>query len=126
MRHLGVILAGVLLAGCAASVSKQAHSIDIPDLERLESSSSYHHLSYLGSDQDFHYFCHFRCGKILMYETYYKVERYRLKLDRTFGLSEDDAYVVWPGTIAKAAAAIAEGATPPSERESKAKGPKTK
>jgi len=104
MRFLPLATICVAIAGCGG-IAEKAKITDVPHLESLEDSSSYRHLLYCGSDDQFHYFAHFWCGKILMHQTFYKVERCRLNLEKTFRLGEEERYVVWPGTIARAAAA---------------------
>jgi len=117
------VLACLLMAGCAGIVEK-AKTTDVSCLESFESDSSYHNLWYDGSDENFHYFTYLECSKILIHLHYYKIERSRLNLDRTFPLGEQDPYVVWPGTIARAAADA--GAAEPGEEVLKAGSTKAK
>jgi len=123
VRLLPLVLACLLIAGCAG-IAEKAKTTDLSHLESLESDSIYHNLWYDGSDDRFHYFTHFWCGKVLMHQAFYKVERYRLNLERTFSLGEEKGYVVWSGTIARAAAAG--GSTELGEKGPKAGATKAK
>jgi len=123
VRFLPSVLVCLLIAGCAG-IAEKAKITDVPHLESLEDSSSYRHLIYRGSDDHFHYFAYFWCGKVLMHQKFYKVERYRLNLEKTFELGEEKGYVVWPGTIARAAAGG--GSVEPGAKESKAGATKAK
>jgi hypothetical protein len=103
MRVVATLLPCFLLAGCAG-IPQKAKPTDTAHLESLESDSSYHHLVYHGSDEHFHYFRHFWCTKASMHQDFYKIERAKLNLEKTFPLDEGEPYVAWPGTIARAAA----------------------
>jgi len=103
MRVSAMLLACFLLVGCAG-IPQKAKPTDVAHLESLESDSSYHHLGYLGSDDDFHYFCHFWCTKVSMHQAFYKIECHKLNLEKTFPLDEGEPYVAWPGTISRVAA----------------------
>jgi len=68
------------------------------EIEKFESSSSFHHLIYVGSNSEFHYF-HVRDKTI----TKYKIPSTELEIENKFNLNpkSKECFVMWPGSIEK-------------------------
>src|SRR5437667_8012785 len=91
--YLITIWVTVTLCGCASS-----HTVSAELLIPLQSSSSYHPLFCVGSDDDYHYFSHLNAK----YWRYFRVPRSELSLDRTIRRGSGESEVMWPGTLEKA------------------------
>ena len=90
----------ILMFLVALSASCASHKkVDARDLIEYESSSSFHHLFYTGSDESYHYV--FRRGKVSFK---YKIPREQAAFDNEFPyLSEShEPVLLEPGTIEKA------------------------
>ena len=87
-----LLLFVITLGGCNSTELVKPKS-----LIKYQSSSSFHHLAYKGSDKNFHYFVH--SDKI---SSSYKVSRSNLNWKQEFPYnSGHKPSVVWPGTIEK-------------------------
>ncbi len=94
-RALWCLLCLLILAGCTATFSPgSAREISKDRLLQISESGKSDHLTYMGSDFNYHYVFDSRPGK----ERTYKVRVTDLKLANTFSLGED-YYVLLPWVI---------------------------
>lgn len=91
----GGVLIAVILAGCAATFSPGgAREVSRDRLLQISETGKSDHLTYMGSDFNYHYVFDSREGK----ERTYKVRVTELKLANTFSVGED-SYVLLPWVI---------------------------
>ncbi len=92
-RPILILLFAILLTGCATRIT----TTSVQRLVPLQTSSSYHPLWYVGSDDQFHYFSHLN----LKYYTGYRVPRSELAIPETFARDSGKSTVMWPGSLEK-------------------------
>lgn len=94
-RLLFALLAGPIVAGCAATFSvREAREVSRDRLLALSEQGTTDHIRYMGSDYTYHYIYDARPGK----ERSYKLRANSMKLRETFQLGED-SYVLHPWVI---------------------------
>ncbi|MGQ0636288.1 MAG: hypothetical protein ACT4QC_16865 [Planctomycetaceae bacterium] len=95
-RVLNLTLLAAWLAGCSPVFNvRSAREISRESLLGLADRGQTNHLWYVGSDEAYHYVADVRAGQ----DGSYKVRVDRLKLQETFRVGEDEAYVLWPWLI---------------------------